>query len=142
MELLEFEIEINADPDKVWTVLWSDISYRQWTSAFKKGSFYKGNLAEGNIIQFLDQKNNGMYSKVIKMIPEQEITFLHLGEIFDGVEVPQNWGNATESYILKDNDNKTILKSIINTTTEFKTFFEKYFPQAMRNIKHLAENQF
>ncbi|SDI83023.1 SRPBCC family protein [Chryseobacterium jejuense] len=141
MEQLSYEIEINAEPEKVWSVLWSDITYRQWTTAFTEGSFYEGALEENSIVKFLDPKNNGMYSRVIKVIPNQEITFLHLGEIYDGIEVAQEWGDATEAYFLEENDEGTLLKVVINTPAEFKSFFEEKFPKAMNIVKHLSENQ-
>ncbi|WP_160137636.1 SRPBCC domain-containing protein [Chryseobacterium sp. c4a] len=141
MEKLSYEIEINAEPEKVWSVLWSDITYRQWTTAFTDGSFYEGALEENNIVKFLDPKNNGMYSRVIKVIPNQEITFLHLGEIYEGIEVAQEWGDATEAYFLEENDEGTLLRTVINTPDEFKSFFEEKFPKAMNIIKHLSENQ-
>jgi uncharacterized protein YndB with AHSA1/START domain len=56
MEQLSYEIEINAEPEKVWSVLWGDITYRQWTTAFTEGSFYEGTLEENNIVKFLDPK--------------------------------------------------------------------------------------
>ena len=65
METLEYQIKINAQPEEIWTVLWSDISYQQWTSAFTKGSFYEGTLEEGTTVKFLDPNNNGMYSMLI-----------------------------------------------------------------------------
>ncbi|NMR34176.1 SRPBCC domain-containing protein [Chryseobacterium aquaticum] len=141
METLEYQIKINAQPEEIWTVLWSDISYQQWTSAFTKGSFYEGTLEEGSTVKFLDPNNNGMYSRVEKHIPNKEMTFLHLGDIFDGVETPQDWGNATESYLLKETEDETILTVRINTSEEFKVFFEEKFPNALKNVKHLAENQ-
>ncbi|OCA79441.1 ATPase [Chryseobacterium contaminans] len=141
MEQLSYEIEINAEPEKVWSVLWSDITYRQWTTAFTEGSFYEGALEENSIVKFLDPKNNGMYSKVIKVIPNEEITFLHLGEIYEGIEVAQEWGDATEAYFLEENEEGTLLRTVINTPAEFKTFFEEKFPKAMNIVKHLSENQ-
>jgi len=141
METLKFEIEIDAPPEKVWTVLWSDISYQQWTSAFTEGSFYQGTLEENSIVKFLDPKNNGMYSRVVKNIPNKEMIFLHLGEIYDGIETPQDWGDATESYLLEDTENGILLKCEIKASEEFKGFFEEHFPKALLNIKHLAENQ-
>ncbi|MGE8555792.1 MAG: SRPBCC domain-containing protein [Chryseobacterium jejuense] len=141
MEQLSYEIEINAEPEKVWSVLWSDITYRQWTTAFTEGSFYEGALEENSIVKFLDPKNNGMYSRVTKVIPNQEITFLHLGEIYDGIEVAQEWGDATEAYFLEENDEGILLKIAINTPAEFKSFFEEKFPKAMNIVKHLSENQ-
>lgn len=141
MEQLSYEIEINAEPEKVWSVLWSEITYRQWTTAFKEGSFYEGVLEENSIVKFLDPKNNGMYSRVIKVIPNQEIKFLHLGEIYEGIEVAQEWGDATEAYFLEENDEGTLLRTVINTPAEFKSFFEEKFPKAMNIVKHLSENQ-
>jgi len=141
METLSFEIEINATPEKVWDVLWGEITYRQWTTAFTEGSFYQGTLEEGTIVKFFDPKNNGMYSRVEKNIPHEEMKFLHLGEIYDGVESPQDWGEATESYILEENEDGTKLKSEIQTPAEFKEFFEEKFPKALGIIKNLSENQ-
>ena len=141
METLEYTIEINAAPEKVWTVLWDDFSYRQWTSAFTKGSFYVGTWEEKSMMKFFDPENNGMYSRVLKNDPNKEMIFLHLGEIYDGVEVPQDWGDATESYILQETEEGTKLIARINTSEEFKDFFEDKFPNALQNVKHLSENQ-
>ncbi|MCT3635686.1 SRPBCC domain-containing protein [Elizabethkingia anophelis] len=139
MEKLFYHIQINATPDKIWVVLWNDVTYTQWTSVFAEGSFYKGTLEEGSIVKFFDPKNNGMYSRVEKNIPNKEIKFLHLGEIYDGVEKAQNWGEATESYILEKTGNGTILKGEIQTPEEFKSFFEDKFPKALEIVKNLAE---
>jgi hypothetical protein len=141
METLEYQIKINAEPEKVWTVLWSDISYRQWTSAFTEGSFYIGTWEEDSVMKFFDPENNGMYSRVLKNDPNKEMIFLHLGEIFDGVEVPQDWGDATESYLLEETEDGTKLTAKIKSSEEFKGFFEDKFPNALKNVKHLSENQ-
>lgn len=141
MEKLSFEIQIDAQPEKVWDVLWSDITYRQWTTAFTEGSFYQGTFEEGNIIKFFDPNNNGMYSRVEKNIPNKELKFLHLGEIYDGVEKEQDWGEATEGYILEETENGTKLKIEIQTPEEFKSFFEENFPAALGIVKNLSENQ-
>ncbi|UFH32927.1 SRPBCC domain-containing protein [Chryseobacterium sp. C-71] len=141
METLEFKIDIEAAPEKVWTVLWDDMSYRQWTSAFTKGSFYVGTWEEESIMKFFDPENNGMYSRVLKNDPNREMVFIHLGEIFDGVEVPQDWGDATESYLLEETEDGTKLTAKIKSSEEFKGFFEDKFPNALKNVKHLSENQ-
>ncbi|WBV53555.1 SRPBCC family protein [Chryseobacterium gambrini] len=141
MEKLHFDIQINAEAEKVWSVLWDDFSFRQWTSAFTEGSFYQGNLKENEIIKFLDPQNHGMFSKIVELIPNQEIKFLHLGEIYNGVEAPQNWGETTERYILTEDENTTHLKVEIQTLEQFKSFFEEKFPDALSNVKHLSENQ-
>ncbi len=141
MEKLHFDIQIKAEAIKVWSVLWDDFSFRQWTSAFTEGSFYQGNLQEGATIKFLDAKNNGMYSKIVKLVPNEEIIFRHLGEIYEGIETPRNLGEATERYVLAEDENITHLEVEIQTTEEFKSFFEEKFPDALSNVKHLSENQ-
>jgi len=82
-----------------------------------------------------------MYSRVEKNIPHEEMKFLHLGEIYDGVEAPQDWGKATEAYILEENEDGTKLKAEIQTPAEFKDFFEDKFPKALGIVKNLSENQ-
>ncbi|MDQ0064355.1 SRPBCC domain-containing protein [Chryseobacterium lathyri] len=141
MHKLFFEIQIEAPPEKVWDVLWSDMTYRQWTTAFTEGSFYMGTFEEGSIMKFFDPNNNGMYSRVEKNIANKEMKFLHLGEIYDGVETEQNWGEATERYILEEIPTGTILKIEIQTPEEFKDFFEEKFPNALGIVKNLSENQ-
>lgn len=141
METLLYEIQINASPEKVWDVLWSEMTYRQWTTAFTDGSFYQGTLEEGSIVKFFDPNNNGMYSRVEKNVPNKEMKFLHLGEIYDGVESPQDWGDATETYILEETEDGTRLKSEIHSPVEFIAFFEDKFPKALRIVKNLSENQ-
>jgi len=141
MEKLHFDIQINAEAIKVWSVLWDDFSFRQWTSAFNEGSFYQGDLQEGATIKFLDPKNNGMYSKITKLVPNEEIIFLHLGEIYEGVEAPRDLGGATERYVLTEDENVTHLEVEVQTSEEFKSFFEEKFPNALSNVKHLSENQ-
>ena len=141
MEKLHFDIQINAEAIKVWSVLWDDFSFRQWTSALAEGSFYQGDLQEGAVIKFLDPKNNGTYSKIIKLIPNEEIIFLHLGEIYEGVEAPRDSEEAADKYILTENENTTHLEVEIQTTEESRAFFEEKFPDALSNVKHLSENQ-
>lgn len=141
MEQLQFEIMINAELEKVWSVLWDDISYRQWTTALNEGYFYQGTWEEGSIMKFFDSHNNGMYSQVEKNTPAQEMKLRHLGEIFEGVETPTDWGAATEDYLLEENEEGTVLKVKISTKEEFRSFFEEHYPNALRIIKNLSENQ-
>jgi len=82
-----------------------------------------------------------MYSRVEKNIPNEEMQFLHLGDIYEGIETPQKWDDATETYILEENEEGVLLKIRVNTSEEFKDFFEEKFPVALSNVKHLSENQ-
>jgi hypothetical protein len=43
-----------------------------------------------------------MFSKIVKHLFPMKITFQHLGEIYNGVETPQNFESGTENYILTE----------------------------------------
>ena len=141
IEELEFSININAMSNKVWTVLWSDISYTQWKSAFGEGYFYEGEFEEGNVIRFLESHGNGIYSKITEMSSAEKVTFLHLGEIYEGLEIPQDWEGVQEKYLITEKDNQSTLKVQLRIPEEWKIEYEEHFPKALQNIKHLAENQ-
>ena len=62
MELLKFSVKIIAPKEKVWSTLWNDTTYRQWTSAFTPGSHAVSDWNEGSKINFLDGNGSGMFS--------------------------------------------------------------------------------
>ena len=64
MERHQFKTTINAPREKVWQTLWNDETYRQWTSAFAKGSRVETDWKTGSKVPFLDGKNRGMVSMI------------------------------------------------------------------------------
>lgn len=46
---MKFNINIKASPKKVWQVLFSDDTYRQWTRPFFEGSYAKGSWKDSHI---------------------------------------------------------------------------------------------
>jgi hypothetical protein len=139
MKQLKYTVQINATPAKVWETLWNDATYRKWTAAFQEGSWYEGSLEEGSIIRMFDPENNGMYNRVLKNLPEREMTFKHLGWIYDGVESPQDWEESTETYQLEDLGGRTLLTAKVIALDEFVGFYESKFPKALQNIKDISE---
>src|SRR6476620_9267221 len=104
MEKMHFNLHINAPKEKVWSTLWEDASYRDWTSAFMEGSYaVTDNWKEGTKVLFLDPKGSGMVSIVAENRPYEYMSFKHLGEVIDGVadtttyKVTQ-WSGAFENY--------------------------------------------
>ena len=81
MTVLHFTIKINATPEKVWDVLWTDATYRKWTSVFSEESHAISDWNEGSTIQFIGPGNNGMYGIIQKKIPNTQMVFKHLGEL-------------------------------------------------------------
>ena len=124
---------------KVWETLWNDNTYRQWTSVFSEGSYAESDWNEGSKILFLSPKGEGMFSVIDKKIPNEQMTFRHLGEIRNGVEEPKEWANALESYHLKENNGKTELTVALDITDEFAQHFNDIFPKALNVVKEIAE---
>ena len=139
MKFLEFEIQINATPEKVWETLFTQDSYKQWASAMNKGTYFEGNWEVGSIMKFLDPQNNGMYNLVEKNIPNKELGMKHLGWILEGELSPQNWEDSSLKYILEPNANGTLLKGTVNSLDEFVDFFNSKYPQNFELIKKLTE---
>jgi hypothetical protein len=139
MEKLKFSITIDAPREKVWTVLWTDETYRKWTSVFSPDSHAKSDWHEGSKIFFLDGKGNGMYSVIETKIGNTQMTFKHLGEIKDGKETPGNWSDSRESYFLTDKNGKTELNAELDAPPDFVKYFSEVFPKALQLVKELSE---
>ena len=139
MKFLEFEIQINATPEKVWETLFTQDSYKKWASAMNEGTYFEGNWEVGSIMKFLDPQNNGMYNLVTENIRFKVLGMKHLGWILKGELSPQNWDDSTFNYILDPSENGTLLKGTVNSLDEFVEFFNSKYPQNFEHIKRLAE---
>lgn len=145
MKTLQFSINIKAPKEKVWQTLWEDNTYRKWTSAFSEGSYAVSNWKEGDKVLFLSPKGDGMYSIIAKKIPNEFMSFKHLGEVKNGKEEPANeetekWAGSMENYTLKESDGTTTLIVDIDVTEEFSDYFKRTFPKALENVKYLSES--
>lgn len=141
MKTLTFTIEINASAEKVWNVLWEDKTYRDWTSSFIRGSYYEGEMVEGNDIRFLSPGEHGLFGIVEKVEPFTAMHFKHFGEVIDGVSQEKTFGdNAIEYYDLLETESGTKLTVTVNTGAEFKDYFTNSFPRALTKVKEIAES--
>ncbi len=143
---LHFSTSINASRGKVWDVLWNENTYSIWTGAFSEGSYAVSKWDEGGKIQFLSTLGDGMYSTIIKIIPNQEMTFQHIGVIknFEEMEPDdetRKWSGSQEKYILKQEGELTILEVFIGVTEDFEDYFNGSFPKALARVKSLAEEE-
>ena len=75
-----------------------------------------------------------------KKVPNERMTFRHLGEIKEGKEhpAPPSWSGALGEYTLKDNGKGTTLIVDQDAADEYKEAFEKAFPKALQRVKELA----
>ncbi|HOZ80128.1 MAG TPA: SRPBCC domain-containing protein [Ferruginibacter sp.] len=142
MITLNYSAHIVAPREKVWQVLWADETYRTWSSAFMEGSYAESYWEEGAEIKFLTPDKNGMFGIIEKMIPNTEMSFRHLGEIKDGIEVKKNWKDGTERYFLANKDAGTQLDIVLTMddgNKEFAGYLNAAFPEALKMIKQLSE---
>ncbi|SDF50911.1 SRPBCC domain-containing protein [Chitinophaga filiformis] len=144
MEKHEFKITINGPREKVWKVLWDDASYRKWTSVFAPGSCAKTDWKKGSEIQFLDEKNDGMISRVEENIPNEFMSIEHLGYVKNGVEDRESeevkkWAGAHENYTLKSANGQTVLVVDMDIVDEYKDYFTNTWPKALEKVKELSE---
>ncbi len=144
MEKVRFTTIINAPREKVWSVLWTDESYRAWTSVFSEGSLVETDWKKGSKVLFTDGKGSGMVSRIDDLVPNEFMSFQHLGELKDGVEDTtservQQWAGGRENYTLNAVDDNTELIVELDLLDEFKDYFMGTFPKALAKVKELSE---
>lgn len=142
MKKLNFSIHIAAPKERLWQTLWNDATYRQWTATFHEGSYAESDWKEGSKILFLGPGGNGMTSRIARLIPNEFMSFEHLGEVKNGVEdFSGGWSGALENYSLHEQDGGTELSVEIDSDDSFADYFSETFPKALARVKELAEAQ-
>lgn len=128
-----------------------DKTYRDWTSAFNPGSYYKGDWSKGSKILFLGPnpedptgKEGGMVSEIAENKQYEFVSIKHLGIIQEGVEdttsdEAQKWSPAFENYTFKDKDGGTELFVDLDTHEEFAEMFSNMWPPALQKLKQISE---
>lgn len=144
MKKLNFSIRIKAPKEKVWNILWNDATYRQWTAVFHEGSYAVSDWEEGSRIHFLGPGGGGMFSMIDKKLPNEFMSFRHLGVVKNGEEQPEteetkNWAGAMENYTLDEKDGYTELIVDMDITEDHEQYFKDAFPKALDTVKKLAE---
>ncbi len=146
METLTFKTIINAPKEKVWDTMLEDATYRQWTTAFHEGSYYKGSWEQGSVIKFLgpngDGTEGGMYAVIEVNRPYEFISIKHLGELHNDVEKPwstEKGQEGYENYTFTEVDCSTELTVDLKVPVEFKDMFNGMWPKALEKLKELAE---
>jgi uncharacterized protein YndB with AHSA1/START domain len=145
MKKVKFSVDINASPEKTWKTLWDDITYRKWTSAFSEGSHAVTDWKEGSKVHFIGTTGEGMYSMIAKKVPNEFMSFRHIGVMKDGKELPldeesRKWSGAMENYKLEGNPSSTKLSVEMDVADEFENYFNDAFPKALSIVKDISES--
>lgn len=142
MTELEFSIRIDQSKEIVWNTLWDEHSFRDWANNIDEGTYLKGDLVEGNEIQFISSVNGyGVTSLVAKLIPNKYILFKHAADTQNtGTETrDKQWSGGSESYTLVEENNRTLLTIRSEIPEELVDYFNQAMPIALNRIKYLAE---
>ncbi|HEU4471655.1 MAG TPA: SRPBCC domain-containing protein [Flavisolibacter sp.] len=145
MERKTFRIVIDAPREKVWSLLWNHETYPVWTRPFCEGSHARTDWQKGSRVYFLWSEKDGMISSVAENIPNEFMSFRHLGSLkegvedFDGPEV-KPWAGAMENYTLRTVGNGTELAVDMDIHEKHEEYFNTTWPKALEKVKELAES--
>jgi uncharacterized protein YndB with AHSA1/START domain len=148
-EKMHFEILIKANVQKVWDMMLTLETYKQWTSVFEPASYYEGSWEKGSKIKFLGSGGSGMVSEIVENIPNKFISIKHLGEIQNGVEDRTSekvlkWCPAFENYTFIVKGEETLLEIDMEMPSSeeskaMKEMFEGMWPNALLKLKDICE---
>lgn len=141
MKTIKLSTHINASREKVWSVLWDDSTYREWTSVFHEGSHAISDWKQGSEILFVGPDGaSGMFSSIETLIENDTMIFKHHGEIKEGVkQADATWNGSRERYFLTTEGNQTLLTVELDSDEAFEEYFSTTFPLALDKIKQISE---
>ncbi|WP_445115216.1 SRPBCC family protein [Acinetobacter sp. WZC-1] len=146
MKNLNYEIVIEATPQKVWEILWTPESYSTWTQFFTPDSTMQSDWKVNGRTLFLDASGDGMVSTITRLEPFKVVIFKHLGTLQGGVEDldsedVKKWSGSLEKYMLDDLQGKTRLRAELQTDEAFQDMMDKGFHQGFELVRQMAEGQ-
>lgn len=142
MKQLQFSITIHTPKEKVWKTLWDDKTFRDWANLIDEGTYIKGEIKEGNEIEFISSVNGyGVTSLVEKFTPNKEAIFRHKADTQEAgtKERDKEWTDTAERYTLTEVNGTTALTLKTDVPDEQEETFTERLPKALKRIKELAE---
>lgn len=143
MKDMQFSIEINTSKERVWATLWDDVTFRDWANIIDEGTYLKGELKEGNEVEFISTVNGyGVTSLIEKLMPDEYVLFRHSADTKENgqQEREKEWTGGAESYTLTEKNGVTTLTVRTDVPQELEEIFNTRIPISLERIKTLAEN--
>lgn len=142
MNEMQFTIEISESKERVWDTLWRDDTFREWAGLIDPGTYLKGELKEGNTVEFISAENGyGVTSLVDKLIPNEYLLLKHKADTQEAGTKDRNdeWTGGEESYKLVEENGTTTLTVAFGVPPELEKYFGENYPKALQRVKELAE---
>lgn len=147
MENLKYKVEISAPAKQVWETMLQEDTYQQWVGKSWPNSFYEGKWAKGEKIKFIGPDGSGTLAEIVEMTPYKSVTARHIAVLGPGGvedrtgEMAKSWLGTTEGYEFAEHAGKTTLTVLIETTPQWRQMFDDGWPDALEELKKLAERQ-
>ena len=138
----EFSIEIHAPKERVWETLWNDRTFRDWANLIDEGMYMKGELIEGEEVQFISGLNGyGVTSMVEKLEPYSFVLLRMLVDTKESGEAlrEEEWTGGSESYALNEEGEVTTLTLTTDVPPTQEVTMRERLPKALARVKELAE---
>ena len=149
METLEFEIEIVAPVQTVWSTMLDDDTYRQWSSSFHEGSYYTGDWEKGSTIRFLGPDDSGgadggMLGTVVESRPNELVQIEYSGLVDGGdddttSDTARRLAGTHETYTFTEDNGVTTVAVEIEVLEQWAPMFREEWPVALDRLRDLAE---
>ncbi len=149
MQKIHLTTFINAPREKVWNTMLEDATYREWTSVFSPGGYYKGSWETGSKILFVGTDpvtglEGGMVSRIAENRLHEFVSIEHLGIVANGVEdttseLAKKWTPAFENYTFAHKDGGTELTIDMDITEEEKEPMEEMWKKGLEKLKEISE---
>lgn len=145
MHTITREITINAPKQKVWDLMLSDETYKEWTEPFQEGSRAITDWKEGSKVQFVDGTMSGMLAVIKEKKPYDTITFEMKGLMNAGQEdTESDWAKTynglLETYTFKEENGITHLHIIAGAEESMAEEMEASWDKALAKLKEMAES--
>lgn len=146
MKKLEYNIQIDANKQKVWNTMLAPDTYKQWTNVSWPGSTYEGKWEKNEDLRFVSaEQGGGTLATLTEFRPHEYLLAEHVAILLaDGSEdrtseAAKGWVGTTESYTFQESNGKTNLKVEIKTAPEWADMFDEGWPKALDKLKEICE---
>jgi hypothetical protein len=163
VELLTWDIDINAPVRTVWNTMLEKDTYDVWVRVFnesgswcefsdREGKPHEGyTWNEGDHVRFVgageDGSLSGMLSRIKKRVEGEELYIEHYGYILNGKEMTSgeeidSWAPSVERYTYTPvSDETTHLKVELESDPKYVSMFNDMWPKALVELKKLCEER-